>query len=121
MRTHGLSNKLKPHSMPSIQDPLFSDPGSAERSPATGRLPLPPPDRARHSCTFCAYTTAYRTNLLTHERTHTGERPYQCPLCPKAFAQNTTLVRHVQTHTRHDAKGVPGNDLPSRAQTYYPH
>ncbi|XP_042233790.1 protein krueppel-like [Homarus americanus] len=52
-----------------------------------------------HQCLYCPYTTNIKCNLLRHERTHTGEKPYPCPHCNFRCSQNCDLKKHIRIHT----------------------
>ncbi|XP_076805407.1 uncharacterized protein LOC143449193 [Clavelina lepadiformis] len=53
----------------------------------------------RFFCKFCDKLFQHKANLITHIRTHTGERPYQCDMCHKSFSSSSTLKIHMRTHT----------------------
>lgn len=56
-------------------------------------------DRATYECPFCRRRFGWKSNLVDHVRTHTGEKPFQCRLCPMAFALSSTMIKHTRTHT----------------------
>uniref|UniRef100_A0A6B0UWY3 Putative regulation of transcription n=1 Tax=Ixodes ricinus TaxID=34613 RepID=A0A6B0UWY3_IXORI len=53
-----------------------------------------------HECSYCPYSSRNTTDVVMHERTHTGERPFVCGVCGKAFVQQGNLIRHVRVHTK---------------------
>lgn len=60
----------------------------------------PQQQQRKYACSFCPYTTNVRTNVVTHERTHTGEKPYACGVCCRAFSQMSSLRAHQGIHSR---------------------
>ncbi|KAJ8705124.1 hypothetical protein PYW08_012444 [Mythimna loreyi] len=50
-------------------------------------------------CEVCGKKCISNAALVYHQRTHTGEKPYQCIQCPKKFSIFQRLQIHVRTHT----------------------
>src|SRR3989344_5143815 len=55
----------------------------------------------RHSCNFqaCCYKTDHSRDLVSHKRTHTGEKPHKCNECDYKCTQAGNLKDHKRTHT----------------------
>ncbi|CAN8023089.1 unnamed protein product, partial [Ixodes persulcatus] len=54
--------------------------------------------RALHECRFCPYSCENKLDLVKHERTHTGEKPFQCQSCLRGFTTRANYVRHLKVH-----------------------
>ena len=52
----------------------------------------------RHQCDHCGKLFRRYACLMTHRRTHTGEKPYKCGICDRAFSIASNLVRHGKMH-----------------------
>lgn len=52
----------------------------------------------RFMCSFCELGFTQRSLLIKHERTHTGEKPYECPFCLQRFSLISNLNRHKIVH-----------------------
>lgn len=51
-----------------------------------------------HQCLVCGKSFAKKVNLVNHELTHSGNKPYCCHICDKRFVQLTSLNNHMLTH-----------------------
>ena len=52
------------------------------------------------SCKVCNKAFTYKSQLVAHERKHTGKRPFSCKVCNKAFTSKAYLVIHERIHIR---------------------
>jgi len=50
-------------------------------------------------CPLCPYRTVANSQLIIHQRKHSGENPFTCPICNKMYALKTRLKKHMdETH-----------------------
>ncbi|CAL4144149.1 unnamed protein product, partial [Meganyctiphanes norvegica] len=52
-----------------------------------------------YQCSKCEKNFSHKGNLIIHQKTHTGEKPHQCSQCDKAFSHISSLKIHKRTHT----------------------
>ncbi|XP_051534685.1 adult enhancer factor 1-like [Myxocyprinus asiaticus] len=60
--------------------------------------PVESPDKV-HCCNICGRGFRRFYCLKTHQRIHTGERPYPCRYCEKRFRHLDSLHKHQRIHT----------------------
>ncbi|XP_056406461.1 oocyte zinc finger protein XlCOF8.4-like [Hyla sarda] len=51
------------------------------------------------SCSECGKCLNQKSDLVRHQRIHTGTKPFACMECGKCFYQKSDLVRHQRIHT----------------------
>ncbi|CAL8074193.1 unnamed protein product [Orchesella dallaii] len=54
-------------------------------------------NNASKQCRYCGKTFQWLHSVKTHERLHTGIKPYACKICGARFTQNGNLKVHAKT------------------------
>ncbi|XP_045701606.1 histone-lysine N-methyltransferase PRDM9-like [Phyllostomus hastatus] len=50
-------------------------------------------------CRECERGFTWKSCLIRHQSTHSGEKPYVCRECGRGFTQKSHLIRHQRTHS----------------------
>ncbi|XP_030290924.1 PR domain zinc finger protein 12 [Sparus aurata] len=76
---------------------------SDDSHPCDGPSACSPPSASitagRMRCVICHRGFNSRSNLRSHMRIHTLDKPFVCRFCNRRFSQSSTLRNHVRLHT----------------------
>ena len=61
-------------------------------------------EEGKYLCSFCEKSFKWRSHWKSHERIHTGERPFKCEICEKTFTRSDGLQCHKVNHIRNNSE-----------------
>ncbi|XP_077610435.1 zinc finger protein 445 [Crocuta crocuta] len=85
---------------PSGEKPLEDSEEACDRSSRLTGLQNVPIGKKCHKCSTCGKTFSKSSQLMSHKRFHTRERPFKCRECGKTFRWSSNLARHMKNHVR---------------------
>ncbi|XP_015241184.1 PREDICTED: zinc finger protein 62 homolog isoform X1 [Cyprinodon variegatus] len=53
-------------------------------------------------CSYCGRLFKFLSQLVVHQRIHTGERPFKCDECGRGFTKNSNLNLHLKMHLKNN-------------------
>ena len=59
-------------------------------------------NQRQYPCSKCSKSFYGKRDLYTHNRIHTGEKPYKCHICTYACAIKGNLTKHMKRHRNGD-------------------
>ena len=79
-----------------------------ERGKISSMKSIPMEDRNfPNKCELCPMSFKKPSDLVRHNRIHTGEKPYKCDQCDKRFSVHSTLNTHKKIHKRTSKSDAP--------------
>ncbi|XP_055017839.1 PR domain zinc finger protein 12-like [Boleophthalmus pectinirostris] len=94
----GIPGGDEDHSKKSKSDEFHID-SVAAAGPGSAPLAGVPLSVGRMRCVICHRGFNSRSNLRSHMRIHTLDKPFVCRFCNRRFSQSSTLRNHVRLHT----------------------